>query len=382
MFELIVLYCDCRNCEKLAELFEEKGADKEISLLADTEKVIKDVDNTIQAKKREKTRVIKQTAEALAEVRKFREHVNKVFDKLEKATVDEINTHCLENDDAIDQDIRKLEKQGKVLSISYTAVGEKGGMGQLQDASIRYHFRKTIFETAKLNTELSRPQNGEESRFQINPSVQKYIEGLKSFGEFVRRKQNIQREHVNVERIPVEYDTRDEVGILCVTPLRTGLVVMSDSENKDLKVLNSDYSVVKTLTLPTVLANVQTANTSSKCVFEPHALCRIDDETVAVSLQQDKTVAILNFSPTFDVSGVVCANVEEFCRGLSYCTLYDELYVCCGGGSYLGEGLGQVKVFDSAGRKSFCKVLTFRLPVQHYHCLLILVVRPSSMFTA
>ncbi|XP_052796517.1 uncharacterized protein LOC128228957 isoform X2 [Mya arenaria] len=272
------------KCENVIDLHEEIQGDKDSAtkFASEIEAMKKEIMCLVDLKTKAKSRNRKATAAALACVRNFRQSVEKAFDKLEKSTVDEINSFCLEHDDKIEQEIRKLETQRRVVDLqmsSYLNKPDTNTTNAIDHAVNLYHCRKSLEESSRLCTEVRCSGTTELSQFQISEPLEKYLAGLIS--------------------LALEGHKGD----------------------------------------------------SDKLSCEPHAVCRLDDDKIAVSLERDKTIAIIKFTlPAYDVSDVSLVNVDEFCRGIAYNSLFDEIYCCCGGGTFLGEGLGQLMIFTGSGK--------------------------------
>ncbi|WAQ94681.1 hypothetical protein MAR_007152 [Mya arenaria] len=341
------------KCENVIDLHEEIQGDKDSAtkFASEIEAMKKEIMCLVDLKTKAKSRNRKATAAALACVRNFRQSVEKAFDKLEKSTVDEINSFCLEHDDKIEQEIRKLETQRRVVDLqmsSYLNKPDTNTTNAIDHAVNLYHCRKSLEESSRLCTEVRCSGTTELSQFQISEPLEKYLAGLISLGEFVRTKRN-KRQVITIERMHLDLDTQSEIGILSPTALQTGRIVITDSENKEIKIFDESCSVIKTISLFSALEGHK--GDSDKLSCEPHAVCRLDDDKIAVSLERDKTIAIIKFTlPAYDVSDVSLVNVDEFCRGIAYNSLFDEIYCCCGGGTFLGEGLGQLMIFTGSGK--------------------------------
>lgn len=296
-------------------------------------------------------RTRKMTAAALARVREIRQQVNSSLDEIETATVEEINSFCLQHDNKLQRDIKTLEKQLTLLEMETRACSEQVVQEDGNYASVlkRYSGRKTLFQSKQLCEAMQKSAPDTAIGFQINPSFQLFIKTLKSFGEF----QRVQGNSSEVLLAVVETRVLTSESEICArnsfatTALRSGKIAVSDCRNKCVYILDESLGDMTTVEIQRPGSDDITELSGQ----EPVAICRIDDGTVAVAVEQDKRILIVDILSSRSVTSSI--GLDEYCRGLAYNELYGELYVCCGGGSLLGEGLGHVKVSNISGYLMF-----------------------------
>ncbi|KAH3715066.1 uncharacterized protein LOC127856115 [Dreissena polymorpha] len=345
---IVLEHDSCENViDTTDDLDEEAAAKAKKNLQQLANDTVTEMSRLIDAKKKTQAKHRKNVADALMNVREFRQYVDTILDKLEKTTTDQINSFCIENDDKIEQQLRKLEKQALLLHFGTKNLKEASERDtSLQDMINVYYSRKVVDESKTLCQEL-RATSGDDARtFRIAPSIKQYFENLKSLGELVKI-HTTTGVKTKLERQVLNYDSSsDDVGILAPTPMHSGKIYVSDSENKNVKVIDDSGSILNTISFQSIFEeNIEPPKTS--LLYEPHSICRVDEERILVSFEQDKLVGVVTL--VNDTSRVSVIHVGEVCRGVCYNSLYDELYVCCGGGSLLDEGLGQLKVFKLTG---------------------------------
>lgn len=337
-----------RSCENIVDIDDIGEMPAKEELLADIKQADRSVQYLLKKRKEDLSRVKKATANSLASVRNFREWVNNRLDELEKNTVEEINNFCIEEDDKIVKDTKVLEKQNVLLKFSLeslTTENTERGMVHL----VKTHGTKwTLAECKQVCKEIVQTTKADQNEFQLNPMIQKYLSNLKSFGQFLRRGSGFRRSLIKIKTHTLRHDTTQTDGephFISVAALHDGNIAITDSNSKSLQILSKEFEVVNTVQIEELKVKANETAPTKTPTNEPYAVCVVDQTRVAVALEHDKRVLIINVKD-MQTAEAKCIEMDEYCRGIEYDKQYGELYMCCGGGAFLGEGLGQLKIID------------------------------------
>jgi hypothetical protein len=117
-------------------------------------------------------------------------------------------------------------------------------------------------------------------------------------------------------------------GITDVCLTSRGNVIITDSDNSRIKVLNRSFALTGYLDLPD----------------NPYCLCVVDNKHIAVTLHNHMKVQLVSQDP---LQLGKSFSVGDRCRGID---CYEgELYVCCGGNREKCESVDHIEVFDKDG---------------------------------
>jgi hypothetical protein len=341
-------FSSCENVKDLYQLFGETESEPNVEvLLQDLQEMNNNFKDLNVSRRNDRSLLRKSTAKSLSHVRDLRKKVNDKFDELENIAVDEINTECIKEDDAIEFDLRQSEASITLLDMGLKQIrySEEKSNKNLAESNLNIlNGQKLLKDMKQIRESLRDKRNITSVNFVANQHLEKYVCSLKSIGTCKRSTGAKSASRVKMTGFSVHVE---DDGATCdiqdAIQTSSGHFLILDAENKNIKILDTDLNIIKTFDL-----KVDIENSDDQRTFEPFSICCITDDEFAVSMVRDKVVNLYqigncNIQLTTDIS------LGEYCRGIVYSREKEELFVACGGGSYADEGLGQIRVYSTKG---------------------------------
>ena len=281
----VELYCEnhveviCPTCETVKH-WNCKTCPIKDSVTKDTERKMKELMNKAKSIKTEmenckkdgeayREKLESKTEECRKEITAFRREINMILDKMEKETVENLNTSA-------NQQLQTIEKQIKAIATSEQALGTDLDIIESADKSNKEEvmfsvyaiISKSISEYENLVKDIRSDMRQPKLEFQKNKKlidVLKSVEGLCSVEITRTQADSFQQE--NVVLLDMKVKSTKEVNIKLsdddhdpfitgCTFLPNGRILLCDYNNIKLKLLDSDMSIKKSLKLTEAPHNV------------------------------------------------------------------------------------------------------------------------------
>ncbi|XP_060605730.1 uncharacterized protein LOC132758192 [Ruditapes philippinarum] len=297
----------------------------------DIQTKLKEIAKTLEKQadrfKQDKQRLLKRKAEILADIRKFRQEINDHLDKLEKSSIDEIESKvkCLE--DKIEDSLKQLQaNKSRIRSAndklastntSHSEVFVYVKMGE--DAA---NVANKYMEHVKIKSTV------EDIEFQPDRTILTQLEQKKTVGTLSEKPKKtagnlFQIKENKLYNVKVKSDENDCV-IESACCMEDGTIILADYNNKKLKRLNRyNYTVTDYCDLP----------------GQPWQMCMINNTQVAVTIPSKKEVHFISLERKMKKTNNI--NTDYKCFGLTYA--YNNLYI--------SDQYTSVYMFTLLGRK-------------------------------
>ncbi|XP_060591420.1 uncharacterized protein LOC132746321 [Ruditapes philippinarum] len=160
-----------------------------------------------------------------------------------------------------------------------------------------------------------------------NERIQKFV-GMKSLGYF-EETANIPYKAKKQGMINVKLEKDGDCIITGICFLENETIIIADSKNKKLKMLNENYEMKNNIAL----------------AGYPSSLCNVGPHEVAVALRNEGKVQFVSCDDTLSLG--FSFSTSQRCAGLYFDTKHDELYVSCD--SWAQFSTSKVRVFTKTG---------------------------------
>ncbi|KAH3844342.1 uncharacterized protein LOC127872766 [Dreissena polymorpha] len=253
------------------------------------------------------------------DIQSFRTKINEYFDELEKKSTEDLD-HCLtDSQKAIQFDIDQCTKLQRELH----TIGDALRTITKDNESLSFMIHKKCQTLSQSYKDIKRKDNI--ITFHKNPSIEKFFSSLSEFGKIVCESSLSKNEEVESnQKISVTGDytshniqvasDSDQSFITGVHEFPDGTIVLSDRNNKRVKLLDKDYKIVTHLVFPGAVWDLcgVTANEiaviSDDVVHEVY-LCRVADGQI----QKNKNLTL-----------------QHKCIGIAFGTKSGHLFITSG----------------------------------------------------
>ena len=244
----------------------------------------------------------------LKDIDKHEESIIKRIKELAEASRTEVASRHAK----IVKDIRSGSKElESVLSVSEEVV-KKLNKSDLNAAQAFVNIRKsnTIAESVKETLqELSRCHNFALDYCFNDDQIQQFV-AQTSLGYF-EESENKPYTAIKKGMVNVKLEKEVDCVVTGICFLENDSIVIADSKNKKLKMLNENYEIKNDITL----------------AGNPSALCYVGNEEVAVGLRNEGKVQFVSCGDTISIG--FSFTTSQRCAGLYFDSKWDELYVSC-----------------------------------------------------
>ncbi|KAL4222359.1 hypothetical protein ACF0H5_018398 [Mactra antiquata] len=326
-----------RTCKNVIELKEIDVSTDRQTLIQSYVSLLATLQSLNTGRKQDQSKLRLSTAASLRNIRQFRRKINDRFDELERMMIETIDSKCIEIDNAAKNDISELEKGITLLETSVQELNL-----QHEDTnSVKGHRDnlnlKKLLNSTKIKCEQIERYQLEEVHFFPNKKLEKYIDALQNIGYCTKYPRN---HRTTIDSIELTGINEASLDFQDMVKSDTGDLIIADCSTKQILVIDENYTVTRTYDL-------LQSNGGSSVIGEPHSVCCISSNEVAVSLERDKLIAIIDVKS--DNGNQRYIEVGEHCRGIGFNSSTRELFVACGGGSFTNESLGHISVYSLQG---------------------------------
>ncbi|XP_060608474.1 uncharacterized protein LOC132760500 [Ruditapes philippinarum] len=297
----------------------------------DIQTKLKEIAKTLEKQadrfKQDKQRLLKRKAEILADIRKFRQEINDHLDKLEKSSIDEIESKvkCLE--DKIEDGLKQLQaNKSRIRSandkLASTNTSHSEDFVYVKMGEDAANVANNYMENAKIKSTV------EDIEFQPDRTILTQLEQKKTIGILSEKPTKTADNLFQIKEnqsynVKVKSD-KDSCDIMSSCCMKDGTIILADCDNKKLKRLNSyNYTVTDYCDLP----------------GEPWQVCMINNTQVAVSVSFKQEVHFISLERNMKTTKKI--NTDFACFGLAYAN--NNLYI--------SDRFTSVYMYTLSGRK-------------------------------
>jgi hypothetical protein len=281
----------------------------------DIQTKLKEIAKTLEKQaarfKQEKQRLLKRKAEFLSDIRKFRQEINVQLDKLEKSSIDEIESRVKWLEDKIEDSLKQLQaNKSRIKSandkLSSTNTNHSDVFVYVKMGEDAANVANKYMEHAKIKSKV------EDIECQPDRTIVTQLEQKKTLGTLSDKLTKtadilFQIKGNQSYNVKVKSDKKN-CFIKCACCMEDGIIILADNNNRKLKRLNSyNYTVTDYCDLP----------------GEPWQMCKINNTQVAVTLQSQKEVHFISLEREMKTTNKI--NTDFACYGLAYAN--NNLYI-------------------------------------------------------
>lgn len=297
-------------------------------------------------------RLVKEKEDAIARIKYVRKEIDRCLDNLEKKTLDKLEDEYKKYNKVVDEDVAVCDDL--IVKLDELARQLKEDL-QLDDANRFIQMRRAtqVVKTGETTVEVQAKSKGtEQIQFLPDSQINDILGGLPGLGSFASEQKLLKGTLIGQFDAHLAADTND-CQLLGSDFLPDGKVLVTDWENKTLKLLNTSYKVVDYL----------------KLSGSPYSACSISQNEGTVSITNKKVLQFFTIDPRSKMYQGRVIKTTEFCRDVAYNN--GKIYVICG--DLKDNGNNQISVYsldghfiqniftDSAGNKLFAQPLYLAL---------------------
>ncbi|XP_052762617.1 uncharacterized protein LOC128205181 [Mya arenaria] len=285
---------------------------------------------TALKKKNEKglATVDKQKTAIMKKIKASRKKLDQILDQLEKNTIAELEKACVRGATQLKDDIEvydEILESFETVTELFTAVKndpevESGVYVGMKRCKEKIKEGNRLVEFKKVTT-LNEP-----IKFIPDSRLAGWLKSLTLLGTFESENKAYIGEFLKTVNIQMLSDMRDS-DIFGCDFFKDGSLVLSDWDNKNVKLLDENFDIDDYITVD--------GNPNDVCVLNP------DD--IAVTMPIQKTIQFIQVKPKMALKHTI--KTDDSCRGLA--SHNGRLFVVCGG--FKGEKEGKVVVFSLTG---------------------------------
>ena len=264
-------------------------------------------------------------------IRENRKKIDKILDKLETATISELENACRRGKDQMNDDSKMfgemISSLDAIVEMLSPPKGMKGG-SEVDTAAFvgSKRAQEKIKEGERILNFVRHTSITDPLKYVPDERIYDWLRSLQLLGTFSYQHEIYVGRHLERYDVSVadEYKKCDMFGS---TLLTDGRLMLTDWDNKKVKLLDKSFALIDQIVL---LGN-------------PDDVCSINPNEAAVTLTMQKTVQLINLVPKMNLSRVMY--MDEHCRGITY---HDgNIYVVCGG--FKDESCGKIVVYTVMG---------------------------------
>ncbi|XP_060557645.1 uncharacterized protein LOC132718052 [Ruditapes philippinarum] len=261
--------------------------------------------------KQDKQKLLKRKAEILADIRKFRQELNDQLDKLEKSSIDEIESKvkCLE--DKIEDSLKQLQaNKSRIRSandkLTSTNTNHSKVFVNVKMGEDAANVAKKYMEHVKIKSTI------EDIEFQPDRTILTQLEQKKTIGILsekpAKTADNLFQTKGNQSYNVKAKSDKVDCDIMSACCMEDGTIILADFSNNKLKRLHSyNYTVTDYCDLPE----------------RPWQVCMINNTQVAVTVSSKKEVHFISLERNMKTTNKI--NTGFDCFGLAYAN--SNLYI-------------------------------------------------------
>ncbi|XP_052766129.1 uncharacterized protein LOC128207319 [Mya arenaria] len=213
----------------------------------------------------------------LVEIKALRKEINQILDKLEKKTVEQLDSMMEDLEKSIKDDLEACGHMDDQLKTLIEKLHQ--ATGKNKDTIPYIGFRKCQSILSEANCLVQEIRVKEEMKFKSDESVLPFLRNLKRFDivesvfTYVYRVQGLSHYKVRIKK------DKNNCSIKGVCGLANGEMVIADYNNLRVKLLNRQYAVIDHCDLPST----------------PQHLCHTTDNVIAVAVSDFTTINEVHF---------------------------------------------------------------------------------------
>lgn len=275
-----------------------------------------------------RTKLEKLKSKLLNQIRESRKKVDKILDDLENATVTELEKECSRETLETRNDFKIYDDIISGLNgVTELFAGKKDSSESEKQAFVGVkQAKKLIKDSDRVSAFVKHSFNYEPIKFSPDTRINVWLKSIALLGSFSFRTKMYSAELLDKYNVRIPEDKKD-CDIFGCKFLEDGKVIITDWDNKNVKILSSDYKISDFIALE----------------GPPNDICILNHQTVLVTLPQQKLVQFIDISPKMILTRRIAT--DDTCRGLA--CHGGMIYVVCGG--FKGESDGKVCVYSVTG---------------------------------
>jgi len=257
-------------------------------------------------------RLTEERDHVVARVKRLRAHINDTLDRLESQTLEvlqsqyeeyasNINAHLHD----VEQITENLEKMQRSMSTETEVVEDSMRFIEMRRA------KKLLKQADRMAAAVSENKGLEQLQFLPDHRISDLVTSMNSLGQFASQQRRLSSFLVGEFNVHLSTDVT-ECQILGSDFLPDGKALLSDWENRKIKLLNTSFKVIDHLKL-------------SGC---PYSVCTVNQSEGIASLTNKKELLLFNIDSRFRLTPGRVIKTGEFCRDVHYSG--GHVYVVCG----------------------------------------------------
>lgn len=315
---------DHKLCSEFINIPAELYNDELKKRLKELDPTLKDIKKKLENLKKENLRTVQkletQKAQILGTILDYRKRVDELFDRLEKAAVEELEKRFKECNKGVHQTIASIQE----LVDKQKDIDKKAK----KDIEVFIKIQKTQMHISEANKTIQRMDAAvgvQSIIFNIDPSVQSVLESIRTFGAFSSVPHEYKLSHRGDFAVTDDDIPRDSN--ISATCLPDGKVIVASSSAPKLLLLNTSFKVV------------------SKCELEecPGGMCRTSPKEIIVCLPHHKILQFIYVDRNIKRTRSFRLEIECF----SVAHHNREIYVISAG---RGTVPGQIYVYNMSAK--------------------------------
>ncbi|XP_045211707.1 E3 ubiquitin-protein ligase TRIM71-like [Mercenaria mercenaria] len=322
-----------RKCKKVSYLPE---AAKDIAesqeykdVLESVTKIKVELETSRTRRQEDNIRLVKEKEDVIIRIKYVRKNINRCLDNLEKLTMDKLDAEYKKYNEKVNRDVASCED---IISKLEELTQKLSKDQQLDDANRFIQMRRathTVSEGQKI-VQIQGEANGtEQIQFIPDNRVNEVIKSFPSLGYFASKQKLLQGTLIGQFDVHVGADVTT-CQVLGSDFLPDGKAVVTDWENKKLKLLDTSYKVIDYLKLP-------------GC---PYSVCSISHNEGVVSITNMKKLQFFSIDSRNKIIEGKGLKMSEFCRDVACSN--SQIFVVCGA---LKEGdMNQISILSMDGK--------------------------------
>lgn len=268
------------------------------------------------------TRLVKERDDAITRIKYVREKINKYLDKMEMLTLDKLDVEYIKYNKTVDKDVATCDDIiGKLESLMRQLTEEK----QLDDAN-RFILMRRANQTARMGENtvdtLAISKGTQQIQFLPDTQINDAMNRFPTLGVFASEQRLMTGSLIGQFDVHLAADLSD-CQLLGANFLPDGKALISDWENKKVKLLSSTYKVIDHL----------------KCSGCPYSVCCINQNEGAVSITNKKILQFFTIDYRNKLVEGRVLKISEISRDVAYNN--GKIYVVC---------VNQISIYSLDGR--------------------------------
>ncbi|XP_045211706.2 uncharacterized protein LOC123563147 [Mercenaria mercenaria] len=273
-------------------------------------------------------RTEKQKATLMNKIIQSRKRIDKILDIMEKATILELERACNLDGGQMQDDTKMygeiIASLDVIAGMLTASKGDTDGESTIFVGTKRAN--ETFRKAERIMNFVRHTIAVEPIRYVPDGRIIDWLKSLQFLGTFSHQQKVYTGSYLERHDVSAadEYKDCDMFGS---TILEDGRLMLTDWDNKKVKLLDTSYKVIDQLVL----------------LGHPDDICSLNPQEAAVTMTMQKNVQFIKIVPKMCLSRIIYT--DEHCRGITY---HDgQIYVVCGG--FKSEGNGKILVYTVLG---------------------------------